>query len=176
MPNRHTGPSDIALRFWAKVDRRGEHECWEWTAGRQPQGYGAFSIATGQGKGKIVRAHRLAYELVHGPLPADALVRHACDNPPCVNPAHLVVGSQLENMADAHERNRLASGDRSSSRLRPDRLPRGERHWNARLSDVQVAEIRARRAAGEKGVALAAEYGVSDSTIALIHRGHRRRH
>jgi len=71
--------------------------CWEWKRGKS-SGYGRVRV--GGKRGQVYRAHRLAYELVNGPIPDGAVVMHACDNPPCINPAHLIVGTQGENIAD----------------------------------------------------------------------------
>ena len=81
-------------RFWSKVDKSGD--CWVWTGPRLPWGYGMFLRST---------AHRYVYVLSHGPLPRNVFVCHTCDNPPCVNPAHLFAGSSRDNQLD-----RLAKG------------------------------------------------------------------
>jgi hypothetical protein len=98
----------LAERFWPKVDRRGPDECWPWlgaTAGSH--GYGAISVCTvGFGR-KLQRASRVSYVLANGPLEVGMIVRHACDNPPCVNPAHLVSGTQYDNVQDMVERGRV---------------------------------------------------------------------
>src|SRR4051812_22074657 len=86
-------------RFWSKVDKTGE--CWLWTAYRDAAGYGRFGLA-----GKVQKAHRVSYELAVGPIPAGAHVLHSCDNPPCVNPDHLRVGSRIDNMRDKFMRGR----------------------------------------------------------------------
>lgn len=128
-------------RFWSKVDRSGE--CWLWTAVRGPSGYGEFQLR----KGRKVRAPRLAWELTYGrTIPEGLQIRHACDNPPCVRPDHLSVGTAAENSQDRVER---------------DRQTRGERHWHAILTPDQVLEIRRRRAGGEQSRSLAAEFGVT---------------
>lgn len=75
--------------FWGWVDRLDPDECWPWTGSRDPKGYGLFTAD----RGIIVGAHRLAYELANGPIPTEKLiVCHRCDNPPCCNPAHLLLG------------------------------------------------------------------------------------
>jgi len=90
-------------RFWAKVDKTGD--CWEWTGARFHHGYGLFyesaSVRT--------RAHRFAYETLAGPIPPGVLVLHRCDNPPCVRPEHLFLGTQADNVADMIAKGRIVS-------------------------------------------------------------------
>lgn len=91
---------DAAERFWSRV-RKGDG-CWLWLGGRESNGrYGACKIA-----GRSQGAHRWAYELTHGQIPAGLVVRHRCDNTLCCNPDHLEVGTQLDNRRDAVERQR----------------------------------------------------------------------
>ena len=87
-------------RFWAQVDRRGPDECWPWQ-GATIRGYG-------HSHANYVHyyAHRRSYEMHHGPIPEGMVVRHRCDNPPCVNPAHLQVGTQVDNINDMIDRGR----------------------------------------------------------------------
>lgn len=93
----------LADRFWSKIDQGDPSECWLWTAGTDRHGYGKFQL----GGGRVAYAPRLAVELSTGePIPAGLVVRHQCDNPPCCNPAHLVVGTQLENIQDMVKRGR----------------------------------------------------------------------
>lgn len=91
-------------RFWEKVDVGGPDECWEWQGNFYHTGYGYLN----QGY-KHRRAHRLAYEFAHGPIPHGLFVLHSCDNPACCNPAHLRVGTQKDNMSDCAARGRTAN-------------------------------------------------------------------
>lgn len=143
---------DLPQRFWDKVDVRGPDECWEWQAARLPHGYGNFNF-----EGRVQRAHRLVLGLRQGD-PGCAL--HRCDNPPCCNPGHLYIGTQLDNMQD-----RAANGTWVT--------PRGEKHGNTTLTKADVIEIREQYAAG--GITLqrlADMYGISK---AGVHRIIRRR-
>lgn len=109
-------------RFWSKVDRRGDDECWLWTASTRGIGYGLFSVLY-----QSFGAHRIAYTITHGDIPSGLCVCHRCDVPRCVNPAHLFLGTHADNRRDCQEKGRCASGDRHGSRTRPDRIPRGDR-------------------------------------------------
>lgn len=96
----------VEERFWEKVDIRDASECWEWLASKRNGGYGQFSVA-----GKTLRANRIAYEFFYGPFDESLFVLHKCDNPGCVNPAHLFLGSHRDNMRDMVEKERAASGE-----------------------------------------------------------------
>jgi HNH endonuclease len=146
----------LAERFWAKVDK-GPHPggCWVWTGARDASGYGSIGVAEPRGY-RPLRAPRIAYLLTHGAVRDDLDMCHTCDNPLCVNPAHLWQGTRRENLADMD----------AKGRRRTRWLPRpGERNGMARLTAEQVREIRTRVARGEKQNALAAEYGVPKQTI-----------
>lgn len=148
----------LALRLWSKVDQRGPDECWPWKAYRLKKGYGQLQRT----EGGTQLAHRIAFELTHGPVPPGMLVCHRCDNPPCCNPAHLFLGTNDENMAD------MARKGRASRQY-------GEAHGLCKLSDDQVREIRRRFAAGEAKRKLGREFGVRHSHIRAIVTGQQRR-
>lgn len=137
-------------RFWAKVDRGDPDDCWPWIAARDKNGYGSFWL-----DGRQVRAPRIAWCLVHPgkPIPADRVVRHTCDNPPCTNPADLIIGTSLDNDLDRMQRGRSACGDRNGSRLYPERLVRGAGSPQYRTEECRNGHPLSRRyisASGER--------------------------
>lgn len=123
----------LAERFWAKVDKVDASGCWLWTAGKDAYGYGVFQAGPtirGSHVGRA-KAHRVAWELTNGPIPSGLGVLHRCDNPSCVNPSHLFVGTQAENMRDMDAKGRRVSTPTV-----------GERNCNARLTTDAVRVIR----------------------------------
>lgn len=93
-----------ASGFWETLNKM-PNGCWEWPGRRYPKGYGKI-----ERDGKDVRAHRYAYVLAKGPIPAGAMILHSCDNPPCCNPDHLRPGTAKENREDAISRGRISGG------------------------------------------------------------------
>jgi hypothetical protein len=154
----------LDTQFWKKA-LLGDG-CWEWQGVRNPRstGYGQLKR-----NGKTLRAHRIAYEDWYGPIPAGMGVLHRCDNPPCIRPDHLFLGTPLDNAVDRNSKGRW-TGERFS--CPPERRRRGEEHPNAKLTREQVAAIRHRYAAGDVTYkALADEFGVSKSLVAQLVRG-----
>ena len=90
----------VAERFWSKVKKQ-PNGCWEWQAAKTRLGYGRFAP-----EGTTVKAHRVSFELCKGPIPDGMHVMHSCDNPPCVNPEHLSLGSNQDNVNDREAKGR----------------------------------------------------------------------
>lgn len=144
---RNLGAS-LPDRFAAFVEVAPSDECIVW-----PQescftsGYGLIRY-----QGKNLRAHRVSYEIHKGEIPPGMLVRHKCDNPPCVNPDHLEAGTHADNMRDKSDRNRAAVGERSGL---------------SKLTEAQVLEIR-ELAKGHTHTSISLEYGVTSANIDAI--------
>lgn len=134
--------------FWSRVDKSGE--CWPWK-GACTRGYGRYGF-----EGRIWRTHCLVWVLENGPVPDGKIVRHRCDNPPCCNPAHLLVGTNQDNSRDAVER---------------DRMARGERQHLAKLSEPKVRSIRYMSTRGYVPRQLAKIFKVAPATIRAVLKG-----
>lgn len=139
-----------------------EAGCREWTGSRDRFGYGW--VRNGN---KTVKAHRASYAVFVRPLVDGEAVCHRCDNPPCIEPAHLFPGTHLDNMRDME----------SKGRRRPDEgYIKGETHHQARLTEADVLRLRAMRADGATYAELMAEFSISKTTIGDICNGHLWRH
>ncbi len=154
-------------RFWSKVERRGADECWPWRAYQDPLGYGAL-----RWDGKVEDAHRVSWRLANGPIPEGLGVLHRCDNPECVNPQHLFLGTPGDNARDRVQKGRNADikGDRNPSRIHRLSMPRGEGHTSAKLTEQQVRAIRNAAASGTSCCELGRQYGLNNASIGRIVR------
>lgn len=138
-------------RFWRNVEK--SDGCWTWLGSRNRDGYGVFR---GEIEGTVYRtAHRYSYALKNGPIPSYLSVCHVCDNPPCVRPDHLFLGTNAENMLDKFAKGRQRG------------VPPGEAHWNAALTRDQAAAI---LIDPRPHSLIAAEFNVSTGTISDIKR------
>lgn len=141
--------------IWNHIDRRGSDECWLWTNGTAG-GYGQISIA-----GRRFPAHRVAYQLAYGVDPGRLFVCHTCDVPRCCNPAHLFLGTAMDNKRDEQRKGRHVRGERCS---------------RAKLTAESVVAIRARRLAGETYSSLAEAFGVTPAAVRFAVIGRTWRH
>lgn len=169
-------------RFWSFVSKSDDEGCWEWSGHRDKNGYGTLAISS-----RPVGAHRVSWTINYGPIPDGLCVLHRCDNPPCVRPDHLFLGTSQDNTIDMIRKNRqvdrrilreialarestrgdrhysrtrpelLARGDRNGSRRHPEKRPRGSDNALAKLSEADVRRIRETYALG----------GVTQKSLAL---------
>lgn len=138
-----------AEHFWSLVDKLADDQCWPWRGTRASNGYGHFMARK--------QAHRFSYELHKGPIPDGLYVIHQCDNPSCVNPRHISVGTQAQNISDCI----------------------GKRRHAHRLTDDQVRQIRLRPNKGKVGfgvASIAAKLGISAITVKRILNGKSHKH
>ena len=152
----------IKARFAGKF-RVVDSGCWIWSASRDKSGYGDFYI-----RSKRFSAHRASYALYVGDIPHGMCVCHRCDVRECVNPSHLFLGTNIDNIADRDRKGRQARGLRSGKHTHPESIARGERHGMVRLTADDVVSMRKDRVDGMKMAELAAKYGVSDSQAQRI--------
>lgn len=154
--SRWTARTPLAERFWPKVDAKGPDECWLWRASLSVSGYGRIGL--GGKRGRVEIASRVSWELSRGPIPEGLAVLHRCYNPACVNPAHLFLGTQADNVRDMYAKQR---GNR----------PKGEDHCCARFTTEQVIALRETYATGGVSMReLAQRHGVSHRAIGRIVR------
>jgi hypothetical protein len=138
-------------RFWNKVDINGPDECWEWQRYCLPNGYARFRY-----EGKMQYIHRVSWKLENGEIPEGIKVCHSCDNRKCVNPSHLFLGTQRENLQDMVEKGRSAK-------------QKGTENGRVKLTDIQIVELRKEYRIGNYSQReLAKIYGVSQQLISRI--------
>jgi hypothetical protein len=146
---RRRALNGAAERFRSFIIPEPMSGCWLWTGVTTPDRYGLFRLA-----GRRERAHRFAWEMEHGAIPGAMFVCHRCDTPPCVNPAHLFLGTNSDNMLDCSRKGRLVDNS-------------GERHGHSRLTWAAIRDIRSLVGTATQSV-LAARFGVSRGTISDV--------
>lgn len=155
-------------KLWDRVKVAGNDSgaCWEWQGAQLRHGYGSVGRINGQSW----QAHRLSWVLAHGPIPPGLCVCHHCDNPRCVRPAHLFLGTRKDNNDDKEQKGRAnhPRGESHGWQNKPETRPMGEANGMAKLTEDQVREIRDHAASGASFKGLAREYGVSDTQISWI--------
>ncbi len=134
--------------FWGFVNNT--ETCWLWTGGRSTRGYGEISLG-----GYRDRAHRVSWTIHYGPIPEDGVICHRCDNPPCVRPDHLFLGTQADNVKDMTDKGRRV-------------VVCGEKQHLAKLTVSDVLEIRRRSEEGEVSRVIAEPYGVDPATVRAV--------
>lgn len=144
---------ELKRRFWLKVRECLPETCWDWIGEITNVGYGRFTF-----KQKRTGAHRMAWMITHGNIPDGLCVCHTCDNRKCVNPGHMFLGSNAENMADKVAKKRQETGA-------------NVRKKTTKITPEQALEIRARGKTGAKPTALAREYGLSQSFVSEVIAG-----
>ena len=137
-------------RFWDKVEKT--DGCWKWTAASFGRRYGSFWL-----KGKSRVAHRISFEMFNGPIPLGKIVCHSCDNPKCVNPAHLWLGTNLENSRDMVQKGRMQD-------------QKGVKGPNAKLSETQVKCIRHIASLGVHHKYIGMIFGISRGGVSRVVR------
>lgn len=157
------GPPRRSLeeRFWERVSRGESDECWQWTGTKIPKGYG--KISSGGHAGQTLLTHRVAWVLTNGPIPDGLFVCHRCDNPSCVNPHHLFLGTASDNMQDMHQKGRKGAGPRGDAVQHTAKLTREQRDCIRRTYRHGVR--------GYGAPALARKFGVVPTTIRSLVRG-----
>lgn len=141
-------PTPVAERLWRRVRKGGPDECWEWTGALGPKGHGV--IGRDAPSRKLIGCHRVSYEQHFGHISDGLWVLHHCDNPKCVNPGHLFLGTVADNNRDMFEKRRHRFGERAP--------------WH-RLTNADVLAIRASK---ETQMVLAQRYSVNGSHICRI--------
>ena len=149
--------SDGKEIFWRHVKPTNADDCWEWLSYKNPSGYGQTKI--GGRNGKHILAHRLSWVVHFGEIPNDLHVCHKCDNPSCVNPKHLFLGTNLDNIKDRMAKGRSKATWKGVAR---------ENHPSCKVSDAQIFEMVALRKSGKSISTIAPMFGITKRHISKL--------
>lgn len=151
-------PIEVVLpKFWARVNKSAPNGCWEWTGAKERK-YGRFYLTS-----RIhLLAHRISWEIAHGEISDTLCVLHKCDNPSCINPDHLFLGTKGDNNRDRASKGRTA---RSHQHLYS---PKGERHPGHKMTEAAVRELRTLYSNGASQSQLAEQFGIRQCTVSQI--------
>ena len=159
-----------ANEIWQKIEITAS--CWNWTGAKHNGGYGVLNF-----NGKTVDAHRLIYEMFKGQIPDTMCVCHHCDNPSCVNPSHLFLGTKKDNAYDRAQKGRTGANIGLNMKRFPERRAKGERQGSAKLTESDVRAIRELYAMGNHSQRqLARQFHVGKTCIGEIVRHENWRH
>ena len=165
MKARPRKKTPLAERLWRRVIRTGGDGCHVWQGATDVFGYGIIGSDVGK-RGSTIPTHRASWALAYGPIPEGLYVLHTCDNPPCVRPDHLFLGTKRDNNLD------MVTKGRHAAQIGTQNAPSGERHRMAKLTEEQVLDIRSRHGARLASVQqLAEEHDVSMAHVYKIVRG-----
>lgn len=154
-------PLPVSARFWMRVVKTGE--CWEWTGSQDVHGYGQINL--GQPR-KLMLTHRLSWQFANGPIPEGMKILHKCDNPRCVRPDHLFIGTMADNTRDMMNKHRHHSHNHTNY------MPRGKDHHYYNAGPKLTRKIAEKiRKSDEPQYVLAKKYGVHQSLISMIKSG-----
>ena len=161
IPNQYTKhPVSTEQRFWSKVQKPIGEGCWLWTGWKNYRGYGGITINK-----KCIRTHRYSWQLHNGIIPQNMNVCHKCDNPPCVNPSHLFLGTNKDNISDCIKKGRKPITD-----------TKGIKHWYHKFTNDQIKYIRNYPIYRGSGRELAEMFNVSRECVYAIRKNRNWKH
>ena len=159
--------SETTKRFWSKVKKTAG--CWIWTSSRRNKGYGAFVWADDAGKVIQGRAHRFSWEQKNGPIPNGLCVLHRCDNPACVNPKHLFLGTKADNNLDMLNKGRHVAGGTHCGKS--GKWIHGIQHWRAIINPSIASQIRKSKMCGMSYSQIAKKFNIGITTAFKVVKG-----
>lgn len=166
---------NLAEAVFSRTAKAAPDECWDWTGAFSGSGYGALKV-----NGRMIGAHRAAYELANGEIQPGVYICYKCDNKKCVNPRHLFAGTAADNMADKVAKGRQFKGEALSAALKSSpafqgSVKRGEKHPRSKLTDEQRDEILIMLDSGMTQAEIGSKYGVSQTAVYWVKKTYKTR-